>query len=42
MKKIITIILTVSIVLSIFLPNRIMAYADTEKSKAGDMIINKD
>lgn len=42
MKKIITIILTVSIVLSIFLPNKIIAYSDTEKSKAGDMIINKD
>ena len=39
MKKIITILLMVSIISGIFLPSYTLAYHDTSKSKAGDMTI---
>ena len=43
MKKIILSILIISILLSIFLPNKILAsYSGTKKSKAGEMTIDKD
>ncbi len=42
MKRIKAILIILLIIISVFLPNYVLAYSDTVKSKTGDMTINKD